>query len=174
MRKTSLALVLVVFIAFSLAQDRSANHIRNAEIRFDDSTTVAVVEAINRHDLPLADQLIHTELSRNPLSLKWLFLRSMRYYTDIFAHGIKNTEALAKMKQDAERVIEIGEQRLDNDPRDLTALFYAGGAYGYLGLASAADGSVFSSVGKAKKGFNYHEDLIELCPQCYDAIWVRG
>ena len=177
MRKFSLFVVGVGFLAFysfSSSQTGMSHHAQETIVRFDDSASVVVVEAINRHELSLADQIIDAELEKDPASLRWLFLRSIRYYTDIFGPGVRNTEALAKMRDNAEKVIEIGEERLEKNPMDLDALFYAGGAYGYLGIAMAADGSMFSGVGKAKKGFNYHEDLIELCPACYDAYLSPG
>jgi len=141
---------------------------------FKDSVAAAVVEAINCNDLPLADRLLAAELSNDSTSLQWLFLRGMRNYWLLFGVGTINATALAALKTDMERVIELGERRLELNEKDLHALFYTGGAYGYLGLAKAADGSLFGAVGTAKRGFNMQEELIKLCPDCYDAYLGPG
>lgn len=140
----------------------------------DDSLAVSAIEAINRNELGVADQIINTQLGKDSTSLQWLFLRGMRHYADLFAFTSISKDALARMKADMERVSQSGEQRLEKDENDLYALFYTGGAYGYLGIAKAADGSLFGGVGTAKKGFNMHEDLIELYPECYDAYLGPG
>ena len=140
----------------------------------DDSLATSVVEAINRNELERADRIIEDQLARDSTSLQWLFLRGMRNYADLFAVSSFNKKALAKMKEDMGRASELGERRLEENPNDLYALFYTGGAYGYLGIAKAAEGSLFGGVGTAKKGFNMHEDLIELLPECYDAYLGPG
>ena len=98
----------------------------------------------------------------------------MRNYAELFELPGFNQRALSNMKRDLERVSELGEQRLEENPNDPYTLFYTGGAYGYLGIAKTAEGSLFGGVGTAKKGFNMHEDLIEVCPQCYDAYLGPG
>ena len=153
----------------------SASQAKNPEsTNFADSIAVSIVEAINRNELELAERTIEVQLRNDPKSLQWQFLHGMRYYAELSAGVSPNKEALARMKESLEKVIKIGEERLHRNPDDLAALFYAGGAYGYLGLARAAEGSLFSGVRSATRGFNMHEDLIKRCPQCYDAYLGPG
>ena len=161
--------VLVVLThSFAFAQQTP---IRDAVV---DSLAITVVDAINRNNFQLADQIIAAQLSRDSTSLEWLFLRGMRYYSEIFVIPGFNKIAVSRMKQSLERAAELGERRLEDRPNDAYTLFYTGGALGYLGIAKMAEGSLFGAVGTAKKGFNMHEDLIELCPECYDAYLGPG
>jgi tetratricopeptide (TPR) repeat protein len=153
----------------------SASQARSHEsMSFGDSIAVSVIEAINRNEIELAERTIDAQLRNDPNSLEWNFLRGMRYYAELSARGSRKKETLAQMKTSLQKVIKIGEERLHRNPDDLTALFYAGGASGYLGLARAVEGSLFSGVRSATKGFNMHEDLIKRCPQCYDAYLGPG
>lgn len=171
MNRPLVVLTILCVFSSSLVVSQS-NNIQ--VLGLDDSTAVSAIEAINRNELELADQIINAQLAKDSTSLQWLFLRGMRHYADLFAFTSINKNALTRMKEDMERVSESGEQRLEKDENDLYALFYTGGAYGYLGIAKAADGSLFGGVGTAKKGFNMHEDLIELYPECYDAYLGPG
>lgn len=164
-----LPLVIVIFVSQSLSQNSTP-----ISASFADSITVSVVEAINRRELKLAEDLVNTQLSRHPNSLKWYFYRGICSYADLITNFSVNQEALKSMKADMERVQQLGEEVLQTRPEDHEALFYVGGAYGYLGLAEFADGSVFSAVGTAKKGFNLQEKLITVCPNCHDAYLGPG
>jgi tetratricopeptide (TPR) repeat protein len=171
MKQALAVLTIQCILSIPLALSQS-NQIRS--VKLDDSIAVSAVEAINRNELELADRIIAAQLAKDSTSLQWLFLRGMRNYAELFAVSSFNKDALTKMKEDMETVCQIGEKRLEKSPNDLYALFFTGGAYGYLGIAKVADGSVFSGVGTAKKGFNMHEDLIELWPECYDAYLGPG
>lgn len=160
---------LVIIVSQSLSQ-----HSTPISASFADSITISVVEAINRRELNLAEDLINTQLRQHPNSLKWYFYRGICSYADLMIHFSVNQEALKSMKANMERVQQLGEEVFRTRPDDHETLFYVGGAYGYLGLAEFADGSVFSAVGTAKKGFKLQEKLITLCPSCHDAYLGPG
>ena len=140
-----------------------------------DSLLCHVVEAINRNQFATADQIINAQLQQDGDSLKWCFLRGMRHYGDLFAaaHPIDKT-ALEALAFNLSRVAAIADERLSINPNDSLGLFYGGGAYGYLGIAYASDGSMFKAVSTAKKGAKYHERLISLHADCYDAYLGPG
>lgn len=140
-----------------------------------DSLLCQVVEAINRNQFARADQIINAQLQQDGDSLKWCFLRGMRHYSDLFAvtQPIDKT-ALGALAFNLSRVAAIADERLSINPNDSLGLFYGGGAYGYLGISYAANGSLFKAVSTAKKGAKYHEQLISLHPDCYDAYLGPG
>jgi tetratricopeptide (TPR) repeat protein len=68
-----------------------------------------------------------------------------------------------------ERVIDVCEGLLDNNPRDVIARFYLGGILGYRGLAHQANGSILKAVKDGKVGFGYLEEAVRMDTSLYDA-----
>ncbi len=68
-----------------------------------------------------------------------------------------------------ERVIDVCEELLDNNPRDVKARFYLGGILGYRGLAHQANGSILKAVKDGKVGFGYLEEAVRMDTSLYDA-----
>jgi tetratricopeptide (TPR) repeat protein len=134
-----------------------------------------LAEALNRSDLGLADRILQLQLKRDSNAIQWHFYRGMRSFIEIsYDKSKQNEENFDKVRVAMERAVEIGEKRLEINPSDSIALFYTGGAYGYLGMAQLQSGSMFKAGSTAKKGFKYHEKLIELCPAYYDAYLGPG
>jgi len=140
-----------------------------------DSLEVVLAEALNRSDLDIADRILQTQLKLDSNAIQWQFFRGMRSFIEISNDKSRqNEENLNRLRVAMERVVEIGEIRLEKNPSDSVALFYTGGAYGYLGIAQLQSGSMFKAGSTAKKGFKLHEKLIELCPAYYDAYLGPG
>lgn len=139
------------------------------------SIYLRVINAINRNEFGLADSVINQQLAQGKDSLQWLFFRGMRYYSDLFGVDLSiKKSSLAELSSSFSQAIHIADTRLEIDPNDSLALFFGGGAYGYNGFSYIADGSLFKAVSSAKKGARYHEKLISLHPDCYDAYLGPG
>lgn len=69
----------------------------------------------------------------------------------------------------SERVIDVCEGLLDNNPRDVNARFYLGGILGYRGLAHQANGSILKAIKDGKVGFEYLEEAVRMDTSLYDA-----
>jgi hypothetical protein len=139
------------------------------------SIYLKVIGAINRNEFRLADSVINQQLAQGKDSLQWLFFRGMRYYSDLLGmNSFVNKSSLAQLSSSFSQTIHIADTRLELNPKDSLALFFGGGAYGYYGFSYIADGSLFKAVSSAKKGARYHEKLISLHPECYDAYLGPG
>jgi len=165
---------IVISIWVALVPTSTALLSAQSVVDSEDTLAVGVVEMINRHEFQAAERNIYSQLHRDSTSLKWLFLMGMRYYSDISLLPGQANDALSHMKFWMEKVTNLGDARIEQDEADLEALFYTGGAYGYLGIAYASDGSLLKGVSTSAKGFGMHEDLTELCPECYDAYLGPG
>jgi tetratricopeptide (TPR) repeat protein len=71
--------------------------------------------------------------------------------------------------EESERVIDVCEGLLDNNPRDVNARFYLGGILGYRGLAHQTNGSILKAVKDGKVGFGYLEEAVRMDTSLYDA-----
>jgi len=140
-----------------------------------DSLFIQVIDAISRNDLFEADRIIDGQLALGRDSLQWFFFKGIRFYSDLFGadNAIKKS-SLVELSSSFSRVIQMADERLEFNPTDSMALFFGGGAYGYNGFSFLADGSIFKAVSSAKKGARYHEKLIALHPNCYDAYLGPG
>jgi tetratricopeptide (TPR) repeat protein len=140
-----------------------------------DTLETFVAEALNRSDLAVADKVIETQLRLDSNAIQWHFFRGIRSFIEIsYEQDKQNEENFRKVEAAMEKAIEIGEKRIETSPTDSIALFYTGGAYGYLGIAQLSHGGYFKAGSTAKKGFKYHEKLIELCPGFHDAYLGPG
>jgi len=120
-----------------------------------------------------AKEIVDQALKEDSLSLEWNFFDGMIVYYLMFVKRDYREEG-SKFSGMMERVVKIGEDRLARNARDTTALFYTGGAYGYLARYIAKDGSFFKSAAVAKKGMDVYERLIATTPNCYDAYLSLG
>ena len=141
-----------------------------------DTLEVFVAEALNRGDLAVADQIIETQSKLDSNAIQWHFSRGIRSVMEIsYQQDGQNEENIHRVQIAMEKAIEIGERRLEINPSDSMALFYIGGACGYLGIAQVQGGGGFFKGGStAKRGFRYHEQLIALCPDFYAAYLGPG
>jgi tetratricopeptide (TPR) repeat protein len=68
----------------------------------------------------------------------------------------------------SERVIEICDSLLEHNPHDINALFFKGGAHGYLGRFHAKRKNWFSAASEGKVGFDMLIECWKLAPSNSD------
>lgn len=68
----------------------------------------------------------------------------------------------------------ICDEILNKNPNDTLALFYAGAAYGYIGMIHAKKNELYAAAREGKKGLDYHDKLISLRPKWTDVYLSRG
>jgi tetratricopeptide (TPR) repeat protein len=89
---------------------------------------------------------------------------------DFWRYSLSRDErAYERFVEGTERVIDVCEELLDNNPRDVKARFYLGGILGYRGLAHQANGSILKAVKDGKVGFGYLEEAVRMDTSLYDA-----
>jgi tetratricopeptide (TPR) repeat protein len=174
-----ITLVVVSILAPALFAKGSVSSNIPPEIQgssHQDTLEVFVAEALNRGDLALVDRVIALRLKLDSNAIQWHFFQGIRSYVEIsYEPDRQNEENLHRVQLAMEKAIEIGERRLEANPTDSMALFYTGGACGYLGIAQIQGGGGFIKAGStAKRGFNYHEQLMRLCPSFHDAYLGPG
>ncbi len=109
-----------------------------------------------------------------PDSLKWEFFRSVVLWQEMIyldSAMVDAREVESRFMESLSAVIERGESILAKNPRDTVALFYTGFALGYLAKLDAAKGNEFKAASDGSKGLTYHKELLELCPDRYDAYF---
>lgn len=73
------------------------------------------------------------------------------------------------------RAMELAEQRLARNPRDVQALYDLGAAVGLqASYAATVEGRVGGAFGSARRAFNTHERVLELDPSRADAGLIVG
>ncbi|HEX2869361.1 MAG TPA: hypothetical protein VHO03_20120 [Ignavibacteriales bacterium] len=72
------------------------------------------------------------------------------------------------------KAAKICDEILNKNPNDTLALFYAGAAYGYIGMYHAKKDELYAAAGEGKKGLDYHDKLIKLCPKWTDVYLSQG
>ena len=76
-------------------------------------------------------------------------------------------------KEQLEKAVDIAEKRLKKNKEDLDALFYAGCAYGNLGLYYLSSNPL-NAYTNGRKGYDYLTKVIEKDPRYYDAYIGLG
>jgi tetratricopeptide (TPR) repeat protein len=69
----------------------------------------------------------------------------------------------------SDRVIDVCEKLLDQNPRDAKSRFFLGGILGYRGMAHQTNGSIMKAVKEGKVGYEYLGDAVRLDSTLYDA-----
>ncbi|MCU0454548.1 MAG: DUF3808 domain-containing protein [Bacteroidetes bacterium] len=81
----------------------------------------------------------------------WFFKSMVHFYVYQLS---KDEAAYKRFFELSDIVINKAETLVDRDPKDLTAKFFLGGAYGYRGLAYQRNGSVLAGVWDGRKGYS--------------------
>ena len=74
----------------------------------------------------------------------------------------------------AEKVVEIADERLDNNDRDDEAMFYKGGALGYSGLVNSLRENWLKAAEQGKEALNLLQEAFEINPGNKDVIFGIG
>jgi tetratricopeptide (TPR) repeat protein len=114
-----------------------------------------------------AQKLVDGVLRKDSMSLEWNYYDGVVLLRSMIAR--QEYEERERFFAIMNRVIQIGEKRLGDNPQDTNALFFTGGAYGFTGMYYAHDGSYLKAVSTGKKGIELHEKLIAISPNYYDA-----
>lgn len=117
----------------------------------------------------LADSMI----ARDSTSSVWKFIRGVIIWREIYLGG-RNEALEAEFRQRMNGLITEGRREVERDPNNTTALFVTGAALGYLGLYHWATGEILRAASEGKEGLSYHERLLALNAQCYDAYLSLG
>lgn len=96
--------------------------------------------------------------------------RFMRSEAEINKVKLLYEEAYFDLRKSA----AICDDILNKNPSDTAALFYAGAAYGYIGMCHVKKGEMYAAAREGKKGLDYHDKLISLCPKWTDVYLSRG
>lgn len=119
-----------------------------------------------------SDSLIELELSQNPASLKYNFMKAYTlYYARYFSNdAYDRPTTLQKVKHYTWKAITTGEELEENLPNN----FYMGCAYAYLARANAMQQEYWDAYWNAGKSQNYFEDVIDIEPGIHDAYMNLG
>lgn len=119
--------------------------------------------------LSVLDEMIQ----RDPKSLELKFFRAIVIWRRIVVNG-KDAKSEEVFEREMVTLAHIGEERLSKDEQDTIALFYTGGACGYLARYYAATDQLFEAISWGKRGLSYHEELLSLAPRWFDAYLSLG
>jgi tetratricopeptide (TPR) repeat protein len=166
------SIIIIIFCTATYAQSQSVPC--NVHEVFDKELVNKLLQLTYNCQFNDAKELVNQYLQKDTISFEGNFfyamilLHSMSYYNDY------KTE-IDQFKKAIDRVVKIGEDKLEQNPKDALGLFYTGGAYGFLAIYHVKkDGSSFKAASIAKKGIKMHEELIELYPDYYDAYLSLG
>lgn len=138
-RLARLSLISIAILACSFSSwcnSRCSPPMGLPRFQREDALEIFGAEALNRSDLALADLVIDSQLKKDSSAIQWHFFRGVRSYIEIsYEKDRQNEENFRRVQAEMEKVVEIGERRLETNPSDSIALFYIGGACGYLGIA---------------------------------------
>lgn len=123
--------------------------------------------------------LVQKYLSEDSTNFFWKYLHGMVTFRNSLYQelqgkmGEKNSEGLFQKLfdtalDDFKIVANNGDRIIAKNPDDTLALFYTGAAYGYIGFCYGLQGETFKAAREGKKGLDYHDRLIELCPKWGD------
>jgi tetratricopeptide (TPR) repeat protein len=74
-----------------------------------------------------------------------------------------------------QKAIDVAQARVNENPKDVDALYYLGAAYGMRASYSASVARKFTSaLGDGRKGVNFHRKVVELDPTYADAYLSIG
>lgn len=132
-----------------------------------------------------AIELVEKKKLDNPTSLQWKYFHAMilfrmsNYLSYQKSIGYtKDQNQIFRLNKNAfdefTEITQIGDKVIEKNPKDTVTLFYSGAAYGYLGLYFASIGENMKAASEGKKGLDYHEKLIELCPNWGDVYLSKG
>ncbi|MCX6170760.1 MAG: hypothetical protein NTX65_15580 [Ignavibacteriales bacterium] len=172
--------VILLFILISINICPAQNN-RNALTDQDLDKVVKLTYELNFDE---AYNLIENHLSMDQSSIIWKYMHAMvtfrkSLYLQIEGE-IKNFgEQKSHRRPDLDffefkEITHLGDVILNKDPNDTVALFYTGASYGYIGLSYALNGDKFKAASEGKKGLDYHDRLISLCPDWADAYFGQA
>lgn len=125
-------------------------------------------------------------LSKEPQALTWKYFHAMIlfrqalyqiYLAGTYGRDEYKTQAKELFDRSNDELIEsarIGEKLIEKNPRDTVALFFTGAIYGYMGMYLTIDGDMFKAASIGRKGMDYHEKLIKMCPKWNDVYYSEG
>lgn len=133
---------------------KGADHIYNVEF---DSAEVCFQEVIKRYPDQPAGYFLSSMVN-------WWKITLYRE-TDFFDNGF-----LKKIN----KVIEVCDAILDNNPKDINALFFKAGALGYRGRFYAEQKEWISAANDGSKAFDLMLDCYEIAPRNHDIMLGTG
>ena len=180
---------LVVFVLAVTSSESRADPVKAAALR-----SRAFELAYNLH-YPAAVELFNQALAESPndsathrarAAAAWLHIifRRGSITVDQYLGGASRGDVkLDKPPADeaeiyrkhAVRALELADERLRANPRDVSALYDAGAAVGLQASYTATvEGRVGGAFGAARRAFNSHERVLELDPSRKDAGLIVG
>ncbi|KAF0153036.1 MAG: hypothetical protein FD143_476 [Ignavibacteria bacterium] len=173
---------IVISLFFILSGNIISQNIREYLPR---DTADYVIKLTYNHLFDEAINLTQQLKSENPSSLQWKYFHAIILYRKSILLGYKVSIGFLSEKENLGNTLDlafsefseiasVGDKLIINNQRDTTALFYTGAAYGYIGIYYANKGENFKAISEGKKGLDYFDRLIELCPNWGDAYLSRG
>lgn len=151
-----------------------------------ENETQEVIRLTFNSEFDRALALCNEHLSVDPNSLEWKYFRAMIFFQQSIYLGnyinlleSTNNESEAKLLleksfSELQEISQMGEDLIQKNPSDTLALFFTGAAYGYIGMYYADKDEIFTAASQGKKGIEYHEKLIKLCPSWNDVYYSRA
>lgn len=106
-----------------------------------------------------------------------VIFRSAKYH-ELFSRNKEERNKVEHLYEEAYnsliKTTSLGEEILKKNPDDTLALFITGAAYGYIGIYHIKKDEMYSAVKEGKKGMDYHDRLIKLCPEWIDVYLSQG
>lgn len=132
-----------------------------------------IIEATYNCQFERAFSELDEMIRKDTTSIDLKFFRAIVMWRSMYVNG-QNAELEMKFERQMMELVDIGKDRLAKNERDTIALFYMGGACGYLARYYAAKDQSFQAVSWGKKGLNFHEELLTIAPQWFDAYLSLG
>ncbi len=162
--------LLVFLCLLPTVQDQPSDYhsIYSKESRYE-----SVLNSIYDYDLAAAGRVVDSLINENPRDPKpYFFMVLVRWWYYI---GDLNSQSFkASLLESAEKVIEIGKERIAANGRDAEAQFYLGAGYGYLARYYVFTSSWLNAYFYGKKAKNIFVDLLDENDTLYDANLAVG
>ncbi len=139
---------------------------------FDDHTQRGI-NAVYNLDFPIATQEFETMVALQPKHPAGHFFLAMVEWEKILIDidDESRDDAFFDM---LDKVIDLCDERLDQDPNDITALFFKGGAIGFRGRLRAHRDQWLRAANDGRRALPIVQKIQELAPDNYDVLLGTG
>ncbi len=159
---------LIFLLLFSINIQLTANEINN-----DDEIIQNGLDYLYNMEFQKAEELFDQLIIANPDDPEGYFFKSSIYFW-IANLDPAQEENGKKFKELTDQTIKIAKKKLRNNPNDVNALFYLGGAYGNLGWYYEMNNSMIKAYWNGRRGKNYLDDVVKKDRTYYDAYLGLG
>lgn len=131
------------------------------------------IDKVYNYEFEKADSIFADVINLRPNNPIGYFFRAMTQWERIISNFDDESQD-DKLYQMLDVVIEMCEKRLDEDPNDVTAMFFKGGAVGFRGRLRANRGKWLGAANDGIVALPLVQKAYELEPDNYDVLLGMG